>query len=180
MPKRTSDYRTSLLEALRDSREAAQYLNAALEDSTEMFLTAMRDVAESRQMAFVAEGAGVSRESLYRMLKESGNPTYRNFVGILKTLGLTVGISVPEGSANPTSVGIPDVQAHAQSPRRKRRGTVTALENAPRHGALQGLIGSLATGSLGSEIPMLRKPPIHDFGISMGHLSGGTIHAGTL
>jgi probable addiction module antidote protein len=88
MPKRSSDYRSSLLEDLKDPAEAANYLNAALGDSPEMFLCALRDVAEARQMARVAEGAGVSRESLYRMLKRSGNPTYRNFIGVLQAIGL--------------------------------------------------------------------------------------------
>ena len=55
MPKRTRPYRESLLEDLQDATEASQYLNAALEDSEEMFLVALRDVAEARQMAKVAE-----------------------------------------------------------------------------------------------------------------------------
>jgi probable addiction module antidote protein len=88
MPKRTADYRTALLEDLKDPREAADYLNAALRDSEEAFLVALRDVAEARQMAKIAETVGVSRESLYRMLSASGNPTYRNFFGILKALGV--------------------------------------------------------------------------------------------
>lgn len=91
VPKRTTDYRSALLEDLKDSDEAVNYLNAALEDSPEMFLAALRDVAEARQMAKVAEMAGVSRESLYRMLKLSGNPTYRSFLGILKAVGLEFG-----------------------------------------------------------------------------------------
>lgn len=98
MPKRTRDYRTGLLEDLRDPREAAEYLNAALEDSDEMFLTALRDVAEARQMTKVAQGAGVSRESLYRMLHKSGNPRYSSLAGVLKTLKLK--ISIEPDSAN--------------------------------------------------------------------------------
>ena len=83
MPKRTSSYHTSLIEDLKDPAEAANYLNAALSDSEEMFLLALRDVAESRQMARVAADVGVSRESLYHMLTVSGNPTYKTFCGIL-------------------------------------------------------------------------------------------------
>lgn len=86
MPKRTTDYRTRLLEDLKDPAEASHYLNAALRDSEEMLLVALRDVAEARQMAKVAESAGVSRESVYRMLSPSGNPTYRNLIGILRAL----------------------------------------------------------------------------------------------
>ena len=50
MPKRSTDYRKTLLEDLRNPVEAANYLNAAMEDSPEMFLTALRDVAEARQL----------------------------------------------------------------------------------------------------------------------------------
>lgn len=88
MPKRTGDYRSALLEDLRDPREAALYLTEALRESEEMFLMALRDVAEARQMAKVAEGAGIARESLYRMLSPSGNPTYKNLIGIFRALGV--------------------------------------------------------------------------------------------
>lgn len=98
MPKRTTDYRSALLEDLRDPLEAAHYLNAALEDSAEMLLAALRDVAEARQMAKVAEEAGVSRESLYRMLTSSGNPTYRNFLNILQAAGLELAGVRPAGT----------------------------------------------------------------------------------
>ena len=69
---------------LKDPTEAANYLNSALSDSEELFLLALRDVAESRHMARVAADVGISGESLYRMLTVSGNPTYRNFCGILR------------------------------------------------------------------------------------------------
>ena len=95
MPKRSVDYRGSLLDDLRDPGEAAQYLNAALEDSPEMLLVALRDVAEAQKMTKVASDAGVSRESLYRMLCEKGNPTYKSFVAILRAVGLQFSIKSP-------------------------------------------------------------------------------------
>lgn len=94
MPKRTSDYHVGLLGELRDPRMAAHYLNAALEDSDEMFLKALRNVAEARQMAKVAKGAGVSRESIYRMLSGTGNPTYSSLLGILSALGLSLSVQI--------------------------------------------------------------------------------------
>ena len=94
MPKRTLSYRDSLLEDLKDPIEASHYLNAALEeDSPESFLVALRHVSEARQMAKVAEAAGVSRESLYRMLAEKGNPTYSSLSGILGAMGLALQIT---------------------------------------------------------------------------------------
>ena len=87
MPKRTRPHREALLELLRDPREAAAYLNAA-EESGEMFLVALRNVAEAFQMSKVAAAAGVSRESLYRMLSDTGNPTHASLRGIAKAIGL--------------------------------------------------------------------------------------------
>ena len=102
MPKRTTPFRDDLLADLADPQEAASYLNAALEDSEEMFLVALRDVAEARQMAKVAEDAGIARESIYRMLAASGNPTYSSLLGILHAVGLTLTIK-PESGDHPRS-----------------------------------------------------------------------------
>jgi probable addiction module antidote protein len=96
MPKRTTGFRDDLLADLADPREASSYLNAALEDSEEMFLVALRDVAEARQMARVAELAGIARESVYRMLTVEGNPTYSSLLGILRAVGLKLAIRPEE------------------------------------------------------------------------------------
>jgi probable addiction module antidote protein len=98
MPKRTTDFREDLLADLTDPREAAHYLNAALMDSNEMLLVALRDVAEARQMSAVANEAGVAREALYRMLSRNGNPTYASLLGVLKSLSLGIQI-VPAGQS---------------------------------------------------------------------------------
>jgi probable addiction module antidote protein len=101
MPKRTTEYRKTLLNDLANPAEASAYLNAARDDSPEMLLTALRDVAEVHHMATVAETAGVSRESLYRMLTSGGNPTYHNFWGILKAMGLEFRIGAIDSEHNP-------------------------------------------------------------------------------
>jgi probable addiction module antidote protein len=84
VPKRTTSYRDPLLQDLRNPTEAANYLNAAFEDSEETFLAALRDVATAqlRSMADIAEQVGVSRESLYRMTSETGNPTSSNLSAV--------------------------------------------------------------------------------------------------
>lgn len=106
MPKRVTDYRQTLLESLTDSREAAHYLEAALEDSREMFLRALRDVAESRQMSKVAKDAGVAREALYRMLSESGNPTLATLSSILDVVGVQLKIAPKIVEDNAPAPGI--------------------------------------------------------------------------
>jgi probable addiction module antidote protein len=92
VPSKTSPYREALLEALADPDEAAHYLNAAIDDSPEMFLKALRNVAQSRQMAKVAKDAGVTRESLYRATSLTGNPTLDTLSSVLGALGLKIKI----------------------------------------------------------------------------------------
>src|SRR5260370_28580419 len=69
-----------------------------MDDSAQMFLEALRDVAQARQMAKVARDAGVTRESLYRATSEIGNPTLDTFVSILRALHLKFTIE-PEDSS---------------------------------------------------------------------------------
>ena len=90
MPKRSSDYHSWLLTQLADLDEAASYLNAAIEDSPQMFLKALRNVAEAYGMSKVAEEAGRARESLYRTLSEEGNPRLDTLTSILEVLGLRI------------------------------------------------------------------------------------------
>ena len=56
-----------LLENLRDPDEAVEYLTAALENSSpDVFLLALRDVAEAHRMKRLAESAQLNRKSMYR------------------------------------------------------------------------------------------------------------------
>jgi probable addiction module antidote protein len=96
MAKRTKDHQSWLIEKLTDPERARDYLNAAHDDSREMFLEALRDVAQARQMSKVAKDAGVTRESLYRATSEIGNPTLDTFESMLKALGLKIKIEVAE------------------------------------------------------------------------------------
>jgi len=93
MASKSRPYRESLLEAVADPAEAAHYLSAAIEDSPEMFLKALRNVAQARQMAKVAQEAGIQRESLYRALSSEGNPTLGTLHSVLHALGLKLTIA---------------------------------------------------------------------------------------
>ncbi len=160
MPKRSTDYRNSLLEDLKDPIEAAHYLNAALDDSPEMFLSALRDVAEARQMAKVAEGAGISRESLYRMLKTSGNPTYRSFIGILRAIGLEfAGVRAPasELSREPTGKPASDERTISVISGIGKRSS-TPDERAA--GSISELRAEVASPAFASNLVLPKKPTI--------------------
>jgi probable addiction module antidote protein len=84
MPKRlvnTESYRGNLLKSLQDPGEAIQYLNACLEDGDpHVFLMALRDVAAARGgIRVLSREAHLNRESLYRMLSKSGNPSLESY-----------------------------------------------------------------------------------------------------
>jgi len=91
---KTRPYREVLLANLTDPVEAEGYLNAVLEEYPEGFLKALRNVAQARQMAKVAQEAGIQRESLYRVLAEGGNPTLETLTAVLKAVGLKISIAV--------------------------------------------------------------------------------------
>lgn len=92
---RELSYRSDLLNDLKnDIGYAAKYLSAALADSQEAFLVALRDVAEANKMARVAEEAHLSRESLYRTLSKEGNPRFSTLDSILNALGMTLSVQL--------------------------------------------------------------------------------------
>jgi probable addiction module antidote protein len=93
MAMETSSYHEALLADLADPNEAKHYLNAVLEDYPQGFLKALRNVAQARQMAKVAQDAGIPRESLYRALSEDGNPTLDTLTAVLAALGLKLSIA---------------------------------------------------------------------------------------
>ena len=84
-----------LLEKLQDAEFAAEFLNAAAEDDdTKTYLTALRKVVDARGgIASVAEKTDLSRETLYRTLSSSGNPTIKTLSAVLKATGLKFGVS---------------------------------------------------------------------------------------
>lgn len=97
MSKTSRPYKPELLKALQDPLEAAEYLNAALEeDMNELFLLALRNVAEAYGMTRLAEDAQLNRESMYRMLSEKGNPQFTSLISILRQLGLQLSVQVKE------------------------------------------------------------------------------------
>ena len=85
-------YKKDLIEDLGSDREyAAAYLSAALKDSMEAFLVALRDVAEASEgIGEIAKRAGVNRENLYRMLSQTGNPRLDSLLPLLKALDMSL------------------------------------------------------------------------------------------
>jgi probable addiction module antidote protein len=101
--KKTTTYQEDLIESLKDIREAAAYLNAAMEEADRaLFLLALRNVAEAQGgMAVVAEKAQLNRENLYRMLSKKGNPEIKSIVSLLHSMGLRLTVEPRRKVARP-------------------------------------------------------------------------------
>ena len=89
MTKPYIDYENGLKEALKNPIEASEYLNESLESgSQDVFLMALKDVANARGFTQIARDTSLNRENLYRILSEKGNPQLSSLKNILDSLGL--------------------------------------------------------------------------------------------
>ena len=94
-PYRAADY-------LHSPEEAAEYLNAAIEDGQPaVMLKALRNVADSTGgMSHLSRETGLTRESLYKALSKDGNPRLSSLDVILRAMGLQLNIQPrPPGKA---------------------------------------------------------------------------------
>jgi probable addiction module antidote protein len=93
---RNLNYKADLLEDLEnDPGFAAAYLSAAIADSREAFLIALRDVAEAQKgMSQLANQARVNRENLYRTLSKAGNPRFSTLESVLNALGMDLAVKL--------------------------------------------------------------------------------------
>lgn len=96
MPKRAKSYHSWLIKKLSDQKEAERYLKVAAADSPEMFLKALRNVAEARRISKVAEDTGLNRESLYKALSEDGNPRLSTLDSVLDALGMYLTVNLKQ------------------------------------------------------------------------------------
>lgn len=78
-------------EQLRTPEEMAAYLDAWLveaPDDAAGIARALGDIARAKGMTQVARDAGLSRESLYKALSESGNPSFATVLKVARALGV--------------------------------------------------------------------------------------------
>lgn len=73
-----------------DSGEAiAAYLNEVIEENdSDLFLSALDDIARARSMSKVAEDSGLGRESLYKALRPGAKPGFITISKIMGALGV--------------------------------------------------------------------------------------------
>lgn len=89
--KKTKTVPYDVAAQLRTVEEAAAYLDAWLAeapDDAAGIARALGDIARAKGMAKVARQAGLSRESLYKALSETGNPSLATVLKVAKALGV--------------------------------------------------------------------------------------------
>jgi len=105
---KSRNYKNHLVESLKDSMEAAEYLNAALEDGEpEVFLLALRDVVNSYGgMGKLAASISLNRENLYRMLSTKGNPEFFSLSTVLDAVGFRLAVEPKTAALSKTKNGV--------------------------------------------------------------------------
>lgn len=78
-----------------DSPDVIQeYIQAALDTGDPALLReALSDAAKAKGMAYIAQKAHLNRQSLYKSLSSTGNPSYETILKIVKALGLKLTVS---------------------------------------------------------------------------------------
>lgn len=78
-------------EQLRTPDEMAAYLDAWLDeapDDAAGIARALGDIARAKGMSQVSRDTGLSRESLYKALSDTGNPSFSTVLKVVKALGV--------------------------------------------------------------------------------------------
>ena len=126
---KSRSYQSNLLEALKDPNEAAEYLNAALEDGEpEVFLLALRDVVDSYGgMGKLAASTSLNRENLYRMLSTKGNPEFFSLSTVLDAIGFRLAVEPKTAARSKTKSGAAKLVLHVNTAQVKEPGAKYAL-----------------------------------------------------
>lgn len=88
-------YHASLIESLKDPKEAAAYLGAVFEDGDiELISLALKDVAEAQRSADSRESSNITDwEACYQSLNEAQMPEFPTLVKLLSQLGLQLAVT---------------------------------------------------------------------------------------
>ena len=93
MTRSDVSYEQATAQALTDPKEAAVYIEAAVElDGPAAFLMALRTVVGAHGLAEVALRAGVDEKTLWLDLSENGNATWNTVQKVLHAVGLRLSV----------------------------------------------------------------------------------------
>ena len=90
---RGTKFQTDLAKKLLNPEFAAQFLAAAIaEDDDEFLSEALAKVIKAHGATRVSEDTGITRQALYKMLSNEGNPSFKNVNKLLEAVGLELTI----------------------------------------------------------------------------------------
>ena len=88
---KTKTFPYDVAQQLRTPEEMAAYLDVWLSEAPEDsagIARALGDIARAKGMAQLARDTGLSRESLYKALSDTGNPSLDTVLRVAKAVGL--------------------------------------------------------------------------------------------
>jgi probable addiction module antidote protein len=87
-------YREWLIEHLKSRKNAAAYLEAAIDEGdAAALMLALRNIADAHGgVGAIAQETGLRRETLYRTLSKKGNPQLKSLSAILAAVGLKLSV----------------------------------------------------------------------------------------
>lgn len=95
-----SSFQLHLQNELKDPKFASRYITEALlENDADFLKIALGDVVKAYGFSKISQETGISRQSLYKMFSENGNPTHKSLVAILNVLGLEIVVRPKKKSA---------------------------------------------------------------------------------
>ena len=96
-------YEDELIEALKDPKRAASYLQISLEDpDPRIFLVALNRVARANGgISLLSKNTGLNRENLYRTLSPKGNPKIDSVGAVLRSLGMKLSVERIDSHVSP-------------------------------------------------------------------------------
>ena len=98
-------YEDWLIESLKVRKEAAAYLEAAIEDGDQaVLMLALRHVIQAQGgVAEIARWANLTREATHKVLSKAGNPELRSLTAVLAATGLRLAVKPLEKRQQKTS-----------------------------------------------------------------------------
>jgi probable addiction module antidote protein len=85
-------------EGLTSDDAVAAFMQEAFKTEDAGYIAhALGVVARAKGMTQIAKETGLSREQLYRSLSETGNPTLKTTIAVMKALGIALTAAAPTG-----------------------------------------------------------------------------------
>ena len=91
---RTKITKWDIADHLKTDNEILDYLNIILEkNDPSLLVSALGDIARAKGMTAIARDTGLGRESLYKALGATGNPSFATVQKVMVALGLKLQVS---------------------------------------------------------------------------------------